>query len=103
VEFLSDEIVSSLLHEIITVIRQPTDDLMSRLIELGFSPNAQGSALIYAVSLFVVRYAHHMSEDMDQNTAIKLSQAEVISHPAITRFLSRQTGEAIDRRVKNES
>ena len=51
-EFLGDDIVSSSIHEILTVVRDPVDDLMSRLIELGFSPTAQGSALLYAVSLF---------------------------------------------------
>ena len=98
-EHLSDEIVSSSLHEILTVVRQPIDDLMSRLIELGFSPTAQGSALLYAFSLFVVRYVHHMDEETDQQTAIRLSQAEVVSHPAISRFLARQAGETIDRSV----
>ena len=102
VEFLGDDIVSSSIHEILTVVRDPVDDLMSRLIELGFSPTAQGSALLYAVSLFIVRYVHHMDEGTEQPTAIRLSQAEVVSHPAISRFLARQAGETIDRRVKNE-
>lgn len=99
-EYLSDEIVSSSIHEILTVVRQPIDDLMSRLIEMGFSPTAQGSALLYAASLFVVRYVCHMDEGVDQGTSIRLAQAEVVSHPAISRFLAQQTGEAIDRRVK---
>ena len=101
-EFLGDDVVSSSIHEILTVVRDPVDDLMSRLIELGFSPTAQSSALLYAVSLFVVRYVHHMDEGIEQPTAIRLSQAEVVSHPAISRFLARQAGETIDRRVKNE-
>ena len=99
-EYLSDEIVSSSIHEILTVVRQPIDDLMGRLVELGFSPTAQGSALLYASSLFVVRYVAHMDEGIDQATALRLSQAEVVSHPAISRFLARQAGETIDRRVK---
>ena len=102
VEFLSDEEVASSIHEILTVVRDPVDTLMSRLIELGFSPTAQGSALLYALSLFVVRYVHHMDEGLEQQTSIKMSQAEVISHPAISRFLARTTGETIDRRVKSE-
>ena len=101
VEFLSDEEVASSIHEILTVVRDPVDALMSRLIELGFSPTAQGSALLYAFSLFVVRYVHHMDEGLEQQTSIKMSQAEVISHPAISRFLARTTGETIDRRVRN--
>jgi hypothetical protein len=83
-------------------VRDPIDELMSRLIELGFSPTAQGSALLYAFSLFVVRYVHHMDDGLEQQTSIKMAQAEVISHPAISRFLARTTGETIDRRVKNE-
>ena len=102
VEFLGDDEVASSIHEILTVVRDPVDDLMSRLIELGFSPTAQGSALLYAFSLFVVRYVHHMDEGLEQQTSIKMAQAEVISHPAISRFLARTTGETIDRRVKNE-
>ena len=102
VEFLGDDIVSASLHEILTVVRDPIDELMSRLIELGFSPTAQGSALLYAFSLFVVRYVHHMDDGLEQQTSIKMAQAEVISHPAISRFLARTTGETIDRRVKNE-
>jgi len=102
VEFLSDDIVCSSIHEILTVVRDPVDDLMSRLIELGFSPTAQGSALLYAFSLFVVRYVHHMDDGLEQQTSIKMAQAEVISHPAISRFLARTTGETIDRRVRNE-
>ena len=101
VEFLGDDIVSASIHEILTVVRDPIDDLMSRLIELGFSPTAQGSALLYAFSLFVVRYVHHMDDGLEQQTSIKMAQAEVISHPAISRFLARTTGETIDRRVKN--
>tara|TARA_Y100001963_G_C6748842_1_gene433046 strand:+ start:1369 stop:1680 length:312 start_codon:yes stop_codon:yes gene_type:complete len=102
VEFLGDDIVSASIHEILTVVRDPIDELMSRLIELGFSPTAQGSALLYAFSLFVVRYVHHMDEGLEQQTSIKMAQAEVISHPAISRFLARTTGETIDRRVRNE-
>ncbi len=101
-EFLGDDIVSASIHEILTVVRDPIDELMSRLIELGFSPTAQGSALLYAFSLFVVRYVHHMDEGLEQQTSIKMAQAEVISHPAISRFLARTTGETIDRRVRNE-
>jgi hypothetical protein len=102
VEYLSDDIVSSSVHEILTVVRQPIDDLMARLVEMGFSPTAQGSALLYAMSLFVIRYVHHMGEGVDQPTSLRLAQAEVVSHPAISRFLARQAGETIDRRVKNE-
>ena len=98
-EYLSDEIVSASLHQTMTVVRQPLDDLMGRLVELGFAPHAQGSALLYGFSLFVIRYVHHMDEGMDQQTAIRLSQAEVVSHPAISRFLARQAGETIDRSV----
>ena len=101
-EFLGDDIVSASIHEILTVVRDPIDELMSRLIELGFSPTAQGSALLYAFSLFVVRYVHHMDDGLEQQTSIKMAQAEVISHPAISRFLARTTGETIDRRVRNE-
>jgi hypothetical protein len=101
VEFLGDDIVSASIHEILTVVRDPIDELMSRLIELGFSPTAQGSALLYAFSLFVVRYVHHMDDGLEQQTSIKMAQAEVISHPAISRFLAKTTGETIDRRVKS--
>ncbi len=97
---LGDEIVSASLHEVLTVVRQPIDDLMTRLVELGFQPITQGSALLYALSLFVVRYVHHAGEGVDQQTSIKLAQAEVVSHPAISRFLGNQVGEAIDRKVK---
>ena len=97
---LGDEIVSASLHEVLTVVRQPIDDLMTRLVELGFHPITQGSALLYARSLFVVRYVHHMDEGGDQSTSIKLAQAEVVSHPAISRFLGNQVGEAIDKKVK---
>ena len=99
-EFLGDEEVSASLHEVLTVVREPIDDLMSRLIELGFQPVTQGSAMIYAMSLFIVRYVHHSSEGMEQGTALRMSQAEVVSHPAISRFLARQAGETIDRSVK---
>tara|TARA_R100001163_G_scaffold39860_1_gene30234 strand:+ start:514 stop:819 length:306 start_codon:yes stop_codon:yes gene_type:complete len=100
VDALGDEIVSASLHEVLTVVRQPIDDLMTRLVELGFQPITQGSALLYALSLFVVRYVHHAGEGVDQQTSIKLAQAEVVSHPAISRFLGNQVGEAIDRKVK---
>ena len=80
---LGDESVSASLHEVLTVVRQPIDDLMTRLVELGFQPITQGSALLYALSLFVVRYVHHAGEGVDQQTSIKLAQAEVVSHPAI--------------------
>lgn len=96
---LGDEIVSASLHEVLTVVRQPIDDLMTRLVELGFQPITQGSALLYALSLFVVRYVHHAGEGVDQQTSIKLAQAEVVSHPAISRFLGNQVGEAIDKQV----
>ncbi len=96
---LGDEIVSASLHEVLSVVRQPIDDLMTRLVELGFQPITQGSALLYALSLFVVRYVHHMDEGVDQSTSIKLAQAEVVSHPAISRFLGNQVGEAIDKKV----
>ena len=97
---LGDEIVSASLHEVLTVVRQPIDDLMTRLVELGFQPITQGSALLYALSLFVVRYVHHAGEGVDQQTSIKLAQAEVVSHPAISRFLGNQVGEAIDNQVR---
>ena len=87
---LGDEIVSASLHEVLTVVRQPIDDLMTRLVELGFQPITQGSALLYALSLFIVRYVHHAGEGVDQQTSIKLAQAEVVSHPAISRFLGNQ-------------
>lgn len=96
---LGDEIVSASLHEVLTVVRQPIDDLMTRLVELGFQPITQGSALLYALSLFIVRYVHHAGEGVDQQTSIKLAQAEVVSHPAISRFLGNQVGEAIDKQV----
>ena len=72
---------------------------MTRLVELGFQPITQGSALLYALSLFVVRYVHHAGEGVDQQTSIKLAQAEVVSHPAISRFLGNQVGEVIDKKV----
>ena len=97
---LGDEIVSASLHEVLTVVRQPIDDIMTRLVELGFLPITQGSALLYALSLFVVRYVHHAGEGVDQQTSIKLAQAEVVSHPAISRFLGNQVGEAIDNQVR---
>ena len=97
---LGDEIVSASLHEVLTVVRQPIDDLMTRLVELGFQPITQGSALLYALSLFIVRYVHHAGEGGDQQTSIKLAQAEVVSHPAISRFLGSQVGEAIDKQVR---
>ena len=97
---MGDEIVSASLHEVLTVVRQPIDDLMTRLVELGFQPITQGSALLYALSLFVVRYVHHAGEGVDQQTSIKLAQAEVVSHPAISRFLGNQVGEAIDKQVR---
>ena len=97
---LGDEIVSASLHEVLTVVRQPIDDLMTRLVELGFQPITQGSALLYALSLFIVRYVHHAGEGVDQQTSIKLAQAEVVSHPAISRFLGNQVGEAIDNQVR---
>ena len=97
---LGDEIVSASLHEVLTVVRHPIDDLMTRLVELGFQPITQGSALLYALSLFIVRYVHHAGEGVDQQTSIKLAQAEVVSHPAISRFLGSQVGEAIDKQVR---
>ena len=97
---LGDEIVSASLHEVLTVVRQPIDDLMTRLVELGFQPITQGSALLYALSLFIVRYVHHAGEGVDQQTSIKLAQAEVVSHPAISRLLGSQVGEAIDKQVR---
>ena len=97
---LGDEIVSASLHEVLTVVRQPIDDLMTRLVELGFQPITQGSALLSALSLFVVRYVHHAGEGVDQQTSIKLAQAEVVSHPAISRFLGNQVGEVIDNQVR---
>ena len=97
---LGDEIVSASLHEVLTVVRQPIDDLMTRLVELGFQPITQGSALLYALSLFIVRYVHHAGEGVDQQTSIKLAQAEVVSHPAISRFLGNQVGEVIDNQVR---
>ena len=97
---LGDEIVSASLHEVLSVVRQPIDDLMTRLVELGFQPITQGSALLYALSLFVVRYVHHAGEGVDQQTSIKLAQAEVVSHPAISRFLGNQVGEVIDNQVR---
>ena len=97
---LGDESVSASLHEVLTVVRQPIDDLMTRLVELGFQPITQGSALLYALSLFIVRYVHHAGEGVDQQTSIKLAQAEVVSHPAISRFLGSQVGEAIDKQVR---
>ena len=97
---LGAEIVSASLHEVLTVVRQPIDDLMTRLVELGFQPITQGSALLYALSLFVVRYVHHAGEGVDQQTSIKLAQAEVVSHPAISRFLGNQVGEVIDNQVR---
>jgi hypothetical protein len=100
VDALGDEIVSASLHEVLTVVRQPIDDLMTRLVELGFQPITQGSALLYALSLFIVRYVHHAGEGVDQQTSIKLAQAEVVSHPAISRFLGNQVGEAIDNQVR---
>ena len=99
-DVLGDEIVSASLHEVLTVVRQPIDDLMTRLVELGFQPITQGSALLYALSLFVVRYVHHAGEGVDQQTSIKLAQAEVVSHPAISRFLGNQVGEVIDNQVR---
>jgi hypothetical protein len=100
VDALGDEIVSASLHEVLTVVRQPIDDLMTRLVELGFQPITQGSALLYALSLFIVRYVHHAGEGVDQQTSIKLAQAEVVSHPAVSRFLGNQVGEAIDNQVR---
>ena len=97
---LGDEIVSASLHEVLTVVRQPIDDLMTRIVELGFQPITQGSALLYALSLFIVRYVHHAGEGVDQQTSIKLAQAEVVSHPAISRFLGNQVGEVIDNQVR---
>lgn len=100
-DVLGDELVSASLHELLTVVRQPIDDLMTRLVQLGFQPVTQPSAMIYAMSLFVIRYVDHSSRGLDQQSAIKMAQAEVVSHPAVSRFLAQQVGETIDRSVRN--
>ena len=100
VDVLGDELVSKALHELLTVVREPIDDLMTRLVELGFQPVTQASAMIYASSLFVVRYVHHTRLGLDQASALQMSQAEVVSHPAVSKFLAQQVGEKIDRSVR---
>ena len=101
VDVLGDELVSASLHELLTVVRQPIDDLMTRLVQLGFQPVTQPSAIIYAMSLFVIRYVDHTSEGLNQESAMQMAQAEVVHHPAISRFLAQQVGETIDRSVRN--
>lgn len=100
-DVLSDEKVSESLHELLTVVREPIDDLMTRLVELGFQPVTQPSAVIFAASLFVMKYGEFSSEGIDQLTSLQMSQGQVMKHPVISRFLSQQVGETIDRSVRN--
>jgi len=99
VDVLGDEIASASLHEVLTVVRDPLDQLMTRLVELGFNPITQTSTLTFALSLFVVRYGNHFDDGVTMADALHLAQAEVLSHAVVTRFLSNQVGETIDRNV----
>lgn len=99
-DVLGDEIACASLHEVLTVVRDPLDRLMTRLVELGFNPVTQTSTLTFALSLFVVRYGNHFDEGVPMADSLHLAQSEVVSHPVVTRFLSNQVGETIDRNVR---
>ena len=99
-DVLGDELASASLHEVLTVVRDPLDQLMTRLVQLGFQPVTQTSTLTFAFSLFVIRYGEHMEMGVSMADSLNLAQAEVLSHPVITRFLSNTVGESIDRSVR---
>ena len=100
-DVLGDELVSASLHEVLTVVCDPIDDLMTRLVKLGFQPITQPSTLLFAICMFTVRYSHHINEGVEMETSLELAKADVISHPVISSFLARQAGETIDRSVRN--
>ena len=83
-DVLGDELVSASLHEVLTVVRDPIDDLMTRLVKLGFQPITQPSTLLFAICMFTVRYSYHTNEGVEMSS-----------------FLARQAGETIDRSVRN--
>ena len=98
-DVLGDEIASKFLHETLSVVRVPLDSLMSRLVEMGFSPNTQASAFAFAVSLFVMQYNEYHSQSLTQAECIGMAQADTLSHPVVSKWIAGNVGEAIDRKV----
>ena len=99
VEVLTDEELLSSIDELLTSSHPPFDRVMSRLIALDWKPNGQASAFVLAMALFTKQYAHHRGE-ADVVESMRLAQADVLSHPVISKVVAQTTGAAIDQAVR---
>ena len=69
------------------------------MVDLDWKPNGQASAFILAMALFNKQYVHHR-EEADVVESMRLAQADVLSHPVISKVVAQTTGAAIDSAVR---
>ena len=99
VEVLADEELLSSIDVLLRASHPPCDQVMTRLVELDWKPNGQASAFILAMALFNKQYVHHR-EEADVVESMRLAQADVLSHPVISKVVAQTTGAAIDSAVR---
>ena len=99
VEVLADEELLSSIDVLLRASHPPFDRVMTRLVDLDWKPNGQASAFILAMALFNKQYVHHR-EEADVVESMRLAQADVLSHPVISKVVAHTTGAAIDSAVR---
>ncbi len=99
VDVLTDDELLSHIDALLRASDPPFNRVMTRLVDLDWKPNGQASAFILAMALFNKQYVHHR-EEADVVESMRLAQADVLSHPVISKALAQTTGAAIDSAVR---
>ncbi len=79
--------------------RIPSDDLMTILIQQGWSPSSEASTIVFAYALFVKRYNDARDDELDVMNSLAKAQAETLSHPSISNLIANNVGNAVDKAV----
>ena len=99
VDVLADEELLSHIDALLRASDPPFDQVMTRLVDLDWKPSGQASAFILAMALFTKQYVKHR-ENADVHESMRLAQADVLSHPVVSKIMAQTTGAAIDSAVR---
>lgn len=76
----------------------PSNNLMTTLVQNGWSPNSEASTIVFAFSLFVKHY-NDARDEMDILHSLDHAQAKTLSHPSVSNLVAANAGAAIDKAV----
>ena len=97
-DILSDEEVVNNLDSLLTNASETIDIIISRLYSLGWQPKDDMSTSLFAQALFIKYYSIiREHEDITVQDALKISYGNTLTHPVITRWLSRKGVSGLDR------